>query len=446
VFLDADMIPEREHIEAHARWHHAVGDAVTIGPRVHAEFEGITMRALRSSIRGGTLGVLMEDRDKIEPAWIANFLEFTDFLTQAEDGYWRVMSGGNLAVRKALHDEVSGSDESFNQWGGEDNEVGYRLVQAGALVVPEARARCWHQGGGQEPDPQKMASHRMQQSKMRNLIADRTFRGNMLGRSYTNPFAVATVLADGFSAERVGRCIDAILASDLHDLAVLVVAPEDSVEFTWVQREYAGDARVFVDTRYSGEELFKWSPVRVRLPASALFLPGAFSKIVDAVSDGKLGALHLTVPNSQDERSVVHAVSSRALSRSRRLGLEGLDSGSALEQYFGDRWDIGSSFGVASNGENTDTVTELSRSHPDPGRIDTLVDQMHDLETAIADRDSRRAVQVANDLGLLSRARSSGELKQGMRSLLASIRAPQTFEARGREEAAKDFLAAFELS
>ena len=445
VFLDSDMIPEREHIEAHLRWHHATSDAVTIGRRVHADFEEITASEVQSATRDDELGRLMADRHVIEPAWIANHLNRTASLTKGPDDYWRIMSGGNLAVGRALYDEVGGSDESFNQWGGEDNELGYRLVQAGALVVPEPRARCWHQGEGHQPDAHEAASLRMQRTKMRDLMADRAFRGRRQGRSYTNPYVVVTVLGNGFAAERVGHCVDAVLASETHDLVVVVVMSADTPDGEWIRREYIGDPRVIVDVEDSGEKRFKWSPLRVRLPASALLLPGALERVVEVISDGSVGTLHLTVPGALDERSLVHAVRSRALNRVRRLRDDGIDPGSALSAYFGERWDVGGRYGIAYNAKDADMAVNVSRSRADLDRVEGLVDELHTLEVTLAERESRRAMQIANALGTLLRARSGQSVKTAWSVVLNAIRNPHRYQARDRDAVERDFLDAFGL-
>jgi len=388
---------------------------------------------------------LMADRHPIEPAWITNYLDHTALLTAGSGDYWRIMSGGNLAVRRALYDEVGGSDESFNQWGGEDNELGFRLVQAGALIVPEPRARCWHQGGGHEPDAEERVSLHMQSTKMRDLIADRAYRGLQSGRSYTNPFLTVTVLGKDYEAEPVGRCVDAVLASDLHDLMVVVVMTKDSPDLEWIDREYRGDPRVVIDVEDSAEERFKWSPVRVRLPASALLLPGALEAIVEAVSDGSIGVLHVTVPGSHDQGSVVHVVRSRALNRVRRLHDDGVDPGPAIGAYFGERWAMGGSYGIARNGKGARTAGTVGRRRSDLDRVEGLVDAMHTLEVTLAERDSRRAMQFANALGTLIRARTSPALKTAWSGVLGAIRNPQRHRARDRDAIERDFLDAFGL-
>ena len=46
------------------------------------------------------------------------------------------MTGHNFAMARAFYDEVGGSDESFDRYGGEDTEFGYRVQTRGGLLVP----------------------------------------------------------------------------------------------------------------------------------------------------------------------------------------------------------------------------------------------------------------------------------------------------------------------
>ena len=237
----------------------------------------------------------------------------------------------------------------------------------------------------------------------------------------------------------------AVLASDPHDLMVVVVMTKDSPDWEWIDREYRGDPRVLIDVEDSAEERFKWSPVRVRLPATALLLPGAMEGMVEAVSDGSIGVLHVTVPGGHDEGSVVHVVRSRALNRLRRLHDEGVDPGSALGAYFGERWEMGGRYGIARNGKGAHMAAAVSRSRADLDRVEGLVDAMHTIEVTLAARESRRALQIANTLGTLARARTGPALKTAWSAVRGAIRNPQRHRARDRDAIEKEFLDAFGL-
>ena len=50
VFIDCDMMPEAQHIEAHARWHHAVSDALVFGFRWHADFSDLDAETVAAAV------------------------------------------------------------------------------------------------------------------------------------------------------------------------------------------------------------------------------------------------------------------------------------------------------------------------------------------------------------------------------------------------------------
>ena len=68
VFLDCDMVPEPDQIEAHARWHHLDDRILTLGFRHHVDFDGITEADVRAADR---IEDLMGSRSVSSPQWIA---------------------------------------------------------------------------------------------------------------------------------------------------------------------------------------------------------------------------------------------------------------------------------------------------------------------------------------------------------------------------------------
>ncbi len=70
---------------------------------------------------------------------------------------------------------------------------------------------------------------------------------------------------------------------------------------------------------------------------------------------------------------------------------------------------------------------------------------MHTLEVTLAERESRRAMQIANALGTLLRARSGHRLKAAWSGVLSALRNPQRYRARDRDAIEREFLDAFGL-
>ncbi|MGI9528708.1 MAG: glycosyltransferase [Acidimicrobiia bacterium] len=443
VFLDSDMIPVREHIEAHARWHSVAGDAVTVGSRRHADFDHLSAEQVGTAARDGDIARLVADQAIREPTWISDYVEATESLIERPGGHWRIMSGGNLGVSKRLYEEVGGSDESFNQWGGEDNELGFRLVQAGALVIPEPMAACWHQGEGHVPDADELKSLEMQRARLRQMIADVSFRGSKAGRSYAVPFIVVSIPAEGFDREAVGRCIDAVLACGIHDLAIEVSVPPGTEEAVWLHREYLGDPRVMFTEPGSHVSSFDWTPLRIELPPSALPLPGSIAGIVERFSDDSIDVLRLTVPGAPEGAALVTAMTGRAIHRIQRHRRETSNGGSSMPVWIRERWDVGGLFDIASNESPRPTVVRVTQSPPDPDAIDELVAEMYDLKRTIAVQKSRRSIQLSNALGGMLRVRGIGDLRRRIRQLLSALTDPRRYKPESRTSIASRFLKAF---
>ncbi len=260
LFLDCDMIPERTWVEAHARWHHMADDIVTLGTRSHVEVAGIDPSLIRET---GAIADLFAGQDAPIPAWIDAHLRQTDDLLRDHGDHFRVMSGGNMGISRPLFEDVGGYDESFTQWGGEDIEFGYRTYTDGAIVVPERAAHAFHQGAGHEPDPAESASLHDQRAKLAHLIAHPEFRSQAPGRSYLVPRVTVAIDGAGLAAATLASQVEAVLASDLHDL-VVGVATEGVAGSEWLRRQFSGDPRVVCDEDL--EVMHPYAELRLELP------------------------------------------------------------------------------------------------------------------------------------------------------------------------------------
>ncbi|AEB11013.1 glycosyltransferase family 2 protein [Marinithermus hydrothermalis] len=59
--------------------------------------------------------------------------------------FWWNATGNNTSLSRALFQEVGGYDEGFDGYGGEDPDLGYRLLRAGARFVFVPRAEAIHE-------------------------------------------------------------------------------------------------------------------------------------------------------------------------------------------------------------------------------------------------------------------------------------------------------------
>lgn len=314
VFLDADMIPESHHVEAHARWHHVCPYAVTLGPRTHVDAAGLAASDVAAP-SDWPLADVFAGRDQFTPDWIDGHLQRTDRLTRGDHDLFRVVASGNLGVSRTLFERVGGFDGSFDQWGGEDTELGYRLFIAGGLLVWDDDAHCWHQGEGHEPDASERVSLVEQSPRLAQLIAHHSFRRVRRGRSYLVPRVVATVRAGQADAGAALASIESLLASSITDVAVVVEPPTDERHRRWIERQFEHDPRVTFD---AGE--VSWAaPHCVRLDAPTVVGMETLDQIIGELTDPNdpIGVLYVTVPPDRPGGRYLVAWNTRAVQRLR---------------------------------------------------------------------------------------------------------------------------------
>lgn len=361
VFLDADMIPEAHLVEAHARWHHACKYAVTLGPRTHVDATGLAAADIAAP-SDWPLADVFAGREQYTPEWIAGHLQRTDRLTRGDHDLFRVVASGNLGVSRALFELVGGFDESFDQWGGEDTELGYRLFVTGGLLVWDDDAHCWHQGEGHEPDASERVSLVEQSPKLAQLIAHHGFRRVRRGRSYLVPRVVATVRAGHADAGAALASIESLLASSITDIAVVVEPPADEQHRRWIERQFEHDPRVTFDAHDA-----PWAaPHRVRLDAPTVVGMETLDQIIGELTDPKdpIGVLYVTVPPDRPGERHLVAWNTRAVERVRFSAAGAPDIGTdpddamlvQVAELFGRRWRSGLDLSVG----DADTLDPLA--------------------------------------------------------------------------------------
>ncbi len=312
VFLDCDMMPESGWLAAHARWHHVVSDALTLGFRAHVEVGGVDAGMVRD--RSGSLEELFSDRRSDRPEWIEFHMARTNDLTSTADDLFRVVTGGNLGVGRDFFEEVGGFDESFTQWGAEDTEFGYRAFTRGGLLVPEREAFCWHQGVGATPSKEEKQSLEMQRAKITHLIAHYGFRGAPAGRTFTVPQYVVTVQAGYAPIDRIAKITEQILADKVHDLVVIIEDRPDDTGFEWLRREFGPDPRVRFGPLHTVLDEFPISSFHVTVPPGAEVGANTIHTLRNRLGSAVYGTMSLP------DGSRVSITRTWALHRARRAG------------------------------------------------------------------------------------------------------------------------------
>src|SRR4030095_11386683 len=127
---------------------HVVPYAVTLGykrfvdPAAHQPWPSpeaiadVWSRGAAGALCGGDAG---EPHDYVE-----QYITETDQLRTADHLAFMIHTGATAALSRERYRAAGGFDSQLRL--GEDTEFGYRLAQAGAVFVPEPRARSWHLG------------------------------------------------------------------------------------------------------------------------------------------------------------------------------------------------------------------------------------------------------------------------------------------------------------
>jgi glycosyltransferase involved in cell wall biosynthesis len=356
VFLDCDMIPEPQFLEAHTRWHQVHDRAFTIGSRRHADFEGITREQLQQA---ASPSEAVAGRKITKPEWIESHLIGTRNLTSDDGDPFKIASGGNLAIRREFFDTVGGFDESFRQWGGEDVELGFRVFNWGGLFIPERQALAWHQSEDALLDPQEERSLVEQRHRLSHLIAEPSFRRSTPGRSFEVPFMTIGIDAAEQMYDDVAEQIHGVLASRFHDLVVGLKVVESHPECVQLKRQFGPDPRVVVT-----EDLLAEVPhaaVRLEIPPGVNLHEGDIGLLLSTL-DG-CGVVRADFGPAGELRMGL----TRALRRGQHAGSS--DIWSVAGSLFGERLVDPHALGVSgtSTKRELDDATDADGLSLDPG-------------------------------------------------------------------------------
>lgn len=307
-WLDADMLAFPEHVAAQARWQHVLPYAVTLGykrfvdPAVPGQWPSpgeIVDRWNRGSagdLFGGDAG---------EPhVYLERYIAQTDQLRTADHLAFRFHVGATAALRRELYDAAGGFDRQLRL--GEDTEFGYRLAQAGAVFVPEPRARSWHLG----------RSHVMRAREQvgrynRPFLADRVpyprHWRKVGGPAWSVPLAEVVMAVAGEPMERVRAAVDSVLRGTEHDVRVNLVGPWDRLDnarvpvltdplldLRLIAANYCGEPRVRLVTEPPASAFP--AAFLLELPVGYGLAPDGTRRLVDLADRHQAGVVQISPP------------------------------------------------------------------------------------------------------------------------------------------------------
>ncbi|MBF4761897.1 glycosyltransferase [Nocardioides islandensis] len=255
-WLDADMLPEREHVEAQLRWHHEIDYGVVLGHKWFVDPQplyDVTPAGVRDAVAEGRLGDYFVGQEKDLHDWVERWYARFDDLRTIGPRALRMHVGATASLTRDLYLSSGGMDTSLRL--GEDIALGYRLGEAGAVFIPDREAKSWHLG-------------RTNVMKRRDEVNDYNdvFLSDRLpelrnkrraGRLYSVPYLEVVLDTRGLDFHPVIATVDAVLNSTLPDLGVVLVGPwsqlgdercnpldDPMLDTRLVYESYVGDPRV----------------------------------------------------------------------------------------------------------------------------------------------------------------------------------------------------------
>ena len=311
VFLDADVIPSRDFLGAMARWFDATDDAIVLGAVRFVDVDDLSAEEVERRLLEGDWAGLAQARRIPGQDWRSALHSESRGFTVDEVDLFRVVTGAALAVHRDRFREVGGFRDIPIR-GVEDTELGYRLMTAGGVLVPDAAATVWHQGRPTLRGGAARRNRRERRSTTERLLPVGGFRSPRPPTGGDGPVvARAEVHVVGDPGDpAVARAVERVRAVGATDVSVTVagtIAPDGRIS--------ASFARIWCAPSY-------------------LWGPGTLLRVVDALSDPDVGRLR--VPDA-DGGVALEAYTTRSLCRAGRFD-DATPVGDRAARLFGERW------------------------------------------------------------------------------------------------------------
>jgi glycosyltransferase involved in cell wall biosynthesis len=254
-WLDADMVPDRDHVAQQMRWHHVLDHAVVLGHKQFVDRAPLPpVDEVHQAVADGRLDEVLTQGWVEDHTWVEEIWSRTDDLKSAGFRAFHVHVGATASARRELYAAAGGMDTSLKL--GEDVELGYRLAMRGAVFVAERGATSWHLGRSHLMRLESLVQRYNAPFVAQRVPDFRKFR-QCQGRSYQVPYIEVVVPVAGHPWELVKYTVDGVLQAQPSDVRCVLVGPwsdlhddrrqllqDDALDLRLVREEYAADRRV----------------------------------------------------------------------------------------------------------------------------------------------------------------------------------------------------------
>ncbi len=337
-WMDSDVVPEREEVEAHMRWHHLAPYLVVTA------YLRFTTAPLPSPGEVSAAEDLAKFFEPAEPhAWIEALAERTQGLTRTHRAF-SVHIGGATSVNARLFERTGGMDTDL--FLGQDTEMGYRLAQAGAVFIADPEARAYHLGPSmrmRDGDSISRVSHALVTGRIPTYAWLRTHPR----RQWKIPLLEVVVDATRGSYDDVRATVDAVLAGTLTDVSVLLTGPWDrlvperraplkdpDLDLVLLRAHFEQEGRV----RLAASAGDTFVPFRFHVPPG--WVPGedTLHQLLTTAKNDGLGLVSVLLSEGPEGIARARLERTEAFARARLLVEPGEEIDAVVDDVFGTCW------------------------------------------------------------------------------------------------------------
>jgi glycosyltransferase involved in cell wall biosynthesis len=219
VFLDGDVIPEPPVIREYVSWIRGHPLCVPFGFSRFVDLSGIGDEQLTSALLARRVDQLVNPVDVDSQSYREPYLQATGDLTCERIDLFRVFVAATFAVSGELF-AVAGGFRELGVRGVEDIELGYRLMNRGAVLVPVRSAQHWHQGRRTMSGARVAEIRRMRQPYVERLLPVGGFRTDPSGLTSepVEPVTCFVAHVDDANGEGVSAAAESVLRADRADI------------------------------------------------------------------------------------------------------------------------------------------------------------------------------------------------------------------------------------
>jgi GT2 family glycosyltransferase len=345
--LDADLVPAREHVEAHARWHRSADYLVVVGKLAFTDAppEAMDAEAVRDRVAEGRAEALFAGAETTTD-WSIQLVRDSGGTVLDEGRAFTIANGATISFSRSLYRDCGGIDASVPL--GSDTELGYRLAQTGALFVPDPEAAAWHLGVSQMRSDRN-AGKRVRHPYLANRVPVLRYLRAQPGMSWTVPYVEVAVEAEGASLEAVRATAASALSGSVSDVSVALTGPWDELSRPGRVAPLADpllDLRLLRET-FAGEPRVRFAPApaetalpvpfRLALPAGTAVRYDGIERLLAYADEHRLGRLEIAVPGG---KAVLDRTA--AIGRASRCR----EAGEPLEDALAAVWGVGTADGA----------------------------------------------------------------------------------------------------